>query len=167
MNSDPDPFGFRPPRRREPNAQPITIIAQPGQEVRIVVPDTEGNVAGLPGDSRVSPKASGDSRVSPKASGDSRVSPRASGDSRVSPRASGDASGVDPFEYGGFRPAYSPTPITIVVRSGQEIRIMVPDGEGDATRLMADSRVSPKASGDSRVSPKASGDKRTNRTGGG
>jgi hypothetical protein len=120
-----------------------------------VVPDESGFIPGV-GDSRVSPRGSGDSRVSPRGSGDSRVSPKGSGDSRVSPKGSGDVISQDPFGFKTYRRGFSPSPITIVAQSGQEIRIVVPDESG-AIPGVGDSRVSPKGSGDSRQSPKGSG----------
>ena len=154
MSSSRDPFGFAP-RKRAQGASPTIVVAQPGQEVRIVVPDESGYIPGM-GDSRVSPRGSGDSRVSPRGSGDSRVSPKGSGDSRVSPKGSGDVISQDPFGFKTYRRGFSPNPITIVAQSGQEIRIVVPDESG-AIPGVGDSRVSPKGSGDSRQSPKGSG----------
>jgi len=154
MSSSRDPFGFVP-RKRAQGASPTIVVAQPGQEVRIVVPDESGFIPGV-GDSRVSPRGSGDSRVSPRGSGDSRVSPKGSGDSRVSPKGSGDVISQDPFGFKTYRRGFSPSPITIVAQSGQEIRIVVPDESG-AIPGVGDSRVSPKGSGDSRQSPKGSG----------
>jgi hypothetical protein len=155
MSSSGDPFGFKP-RKRAQSTRPTIVVAQPGQEVRIVVPDESGFIPGV-GDSRASPRGSGDSRVSPRGSGDSRVSPKGSGDSRVSPKGSGDMISQDPFGFKTYRRGFSPSPITIVAQSGQEIRIVVPDESGAIPGVAGDSRVSPRGSGDSRQSPKGSG----------
>jgi hypothetical protein len=149
MNSGRDPFGFKSRKRSVPPSQPLTVIARPGQEVRIVVPDSQSG----------GPASIGDTRVSPKPSGDTRVSPKPSGDTRVSPKPSGDAAG-NPFAFTRYQPQYSPTPITIVAQSGQEIRIVVPDDSGRIAGFPGDTRVSPKPSGDTRVSPRPSGDSR-------
>ncbi len=147
MSPSRDPFGFTP-KKPVPSTRPTIIVAQPGQEVRIVVADSSGAVPGMYGDSRVSPKGSGDSRVSPKGSGDSRVSPKGSGDSRVSPKGSGDIFSQDPFGFRTYRRGFSPSPITVIAQSGQEIRIVVPDESGQIPSVRGDSRVSPKGSGD-------------------
>jgi hypothetical protein len=67
-----DPLGFG--RGPEPaySPRPVTILAQPGQEIRVIVPDDTGESTGYPGDSRVSPPPSRDSRVSPPPSRDVR-----------------------------------------------------------------------------------------------
>jgi hypothetical protein len=146
MSPSRDPFGFSAgPRPR--SVDPIVIVAQPGQEVRIVVPDDGG----------VGPWTSGiggpaDSRQSPSGSGDSRASPSGQGDSRASPSGSGDAKGRDAFGFTSLPRGYSPTPVTVVARSGQEIRIVVPDASGSIPGL---ARV---PSGDSRASPSGQGD---------
>lgn len=148
MSPSRDPFGFpakpRPRRGKPIGADPIVVVAQPGQEVRILVPD-EGNVGG-------GIQGPADSRQSPSGSGDSRASPSGSGDSRASPSGSGDAQIQNPF---GFIPAqrgFSPTPITVIARSGQEIRIVVPDESGAIPGLTRG------PSGDSRASPSGQGD---------
>src|SRR6266536_1667279 len=108
MSSSRDPFGCVP-RKSASSTQPITVVAHPGQEVRIVVPDGAGAVPAL---------------------GDSRSSPAGSGDSRSSPAGSGDVISRDPFGFRTYRRGFSPTPITIVAQAGQEIRIVVPDAGG-------------------------------------
>src|SRR6266536_3971590 len=118
MSSSRDPFGCVP-RKSASSTQPITVVAHPGQEVRIVVPDGAGAVPAL-----------GDSRSSPAGSGDSRSSPSGSGDSRSSPSGSGDVISRDPFGFRTYRRGFSPTPITIVAQAGQEIRVVGPDAGG-------------------------------------
>jgi hypothetical protein len=158
MNPSRDPFGF-PATSRRPQGQgtsPIVVVAQPGQEVRIVVPD-DGGMAGTGGgrgDSSASPKPSTDSSASPKPSTDSSASPKPSTDSSASPKPNTDAGSQDPFGFRAFRRGFSPTPVTIVARSGQEIRIVVPDESGSvpglAQRFSGDSSASPKPSVDQR-----------------
>jgi hypothetical protein len=121
------------------------VIAEPGQEIRVVVPSSTGDFPGGPGDSRISPSRPTDSRVSPSRPADSRVSPSGRRDMK----------GSDPLGFGkGPDPAYSPRPVTIVAQPGQEIRVIVPDGTGESGGYPGDSRVSPPPSRDSRVSPK-------------
>jgi len=158
MSPSRDPFGFpaksRSRRGKPIGTEPIIVVAQPGQEVRIVVPDAANVSAGIlqPGDSRASPSGSGDSRASPSGSGDSRASPSGSGDSRASPSGSGDAQAQNPFAFLPTERGFSPAPLTVIARSGQEIRIVVPDETGSipgfTTRpIPADSRASPSGSG--------------------
>jgi len=171
MNSSRDPFGFEPPTpgpKPGYSPRPITIIAQPGQEVRIVAADGTGVTAGdFPDASRSSPLGSTDaSRSSPSGSTDaSRSSPSGSTDaSRSSPSGSPDSrwqnvagAASDPFGFGAGNPkaGYNPRPITVVAQPGQEVRIVVPDGSGAVYADYADaSRSSPLGSTDaSRSSP--------------
>jgi len=56
-----DPFGFGSGPQPAYSPRPITIVAQAGQEVRVVAPDEGGGIPGLiMSDSRSSPKGSGD-----------------------------------------------------------------------------------------------------------
>jgi hypothetical protein len=130
-----DPFGFRSSRSSaRPSASqttPLTVIAEPGQEIRVVVPVGPDNVAGYPADSR--------------------ASPRPPADSRASPRPPSDRAGSDPFRVEPTdQPSYSPRPVTIVARPGQEIHVVVPDRAKATAGLYADSRSSPKPSLDVR-----------------
>jgi|ERR1051326_1883354 hypothetical protein len=148
MSSSRDPFGFpakpRPRSAKAIGGNPIVVVAQPGQEVRIVVPDDGSVGAGIQGRA--------DSRQSPSGSGDSRASPSGSGDSRASPSGSGDAQAQNPFGFLPVQRGFSPTPITVIARSGQEIRIVVPDESGSIPGLTR------RPSGDSRASPSGQGD---------
>ena len=146
MTSSRDPFGFR---RREAGTRSkgeTLIIAQPGQEVRIVVPDGRGTVRGFgdaspSGSGDASPSGSGD--ASPSGSGD--ASPSGSGD--ASPSGSGDIISRDAFGFKSYRRGFSPSATTIVARPGQAIRIVVPDERG---RITAFGDASPSGSGDNR-----------------
>ena len=163
MSSSRDAFGFRRQGGPVRSAGATVVVAQPGQEVRIVVPDSRGRLRGF-GDSSPSgsgdnsPSGSGDS--SPSGSGDS--SPSGSGDSSPSgsgdssPSGSGDSSpsgsgdilvSRDAFGFRSYRRGFSPSATTIVARPGQEIRVVVPDGRG---RIMGLGDASPSGSGDSR-----------------
>src|SRR5215475_2296232 len=133
MSSSRDAFGFKSKTRPQSpqGTNPLIVVAQPGQEIRVVIADDGSGGGGSQdsGDSgpRGSQSGSGDSgpRGSQSGSGDSgpRGSQSGSGDSgpRGSPSGSGDAFGFTPFPRG-----FSPTPITVVAHSGQEIRIVVP-----------------------------------------
>jgi len=147
MSPSRDPFGFTAKPSPQGGTTPIVVIAQPGQEVRIVVPEDGDGMSGLrgPGDNRVSPSGSGDSRVSPSGKGDDRVSPSGKGDDRAQ----------GPFGFTPIRRGFSPTPVTVIARSGQEIRIVVPDDSGSIPGLVGMRRG---PSGDSRVSPSGKGD---------
>ncbi len=58
MSSIPDPFGFETPAPSFSPA-PLTIIARPGQEIRILVADEAGNLPdGLRGRGAMGPDAS-------------------------------------------------------------------------------------------------------------
>src|SRR5262245_59955675 len=103
-----DPFGFTTRTSRRSPA-PAVIVARPGQEMRIIVPDASGHLppfATCYSSGNPSPRNSGDSsgNPSPRNSGDSSGNPRPrnSGDSsgNPSPRNSGDEGSRDPF---GFR----------------------------------------------------------------
>jgi hypothetical protein len=150
MNPSRDPFGFPAKSRvaqstrpiQGPGTGPIVVVALPGQEVRILVGDGGGGGGGL----------RGDSSVSPGGKGDSSVSPGGKGDSSVSPGGKGDLSSQDAFGFRTFQPGFSPTPVTIIARSGQEIRIVVPDQSGSVPGLIQ------RFSGDSSVSPGPKGD---------
>ena len=172
MSSGRDPFGFESPKPGY-SPRPITVIAQPGQEVRIVVPEgTESNAWTQYGDaSRSSPPGSPDaSRSSPSGSPDaSRSSPSGSPDaSRSSPSGSPDsafgyvqaADSPDAFGFGTGtpRPRYSPRPITIVAQAGQEVRVIAADAGTTVQSFYGDaSRSSPSGSPDaSRSSPSGS-----------
>jgi hypothetical protein len=125
------------------------VIAEPGQEIRVVVPSNAGDFS----------SGYGDSRVSPSRPTDSRVSPSRPADSRVSPGRRRDVKGSDPLGFGRDpEPAYSPRPVTIVAQPGQEIRVIVPEGTDAIGGYPGDSRVSPPPSRDSRVSPPPSRD---------
>ena len=128
MNPSRDPFGFK--AKGPPNTDPIIVVAQPGQEFRVIIAD-DGGVGGVSQYSGDSGRAS-----SPSPSGDSgrASSPSPSGDSgrASSPSGSGDAGAKDVF---GFKPSprgFSPTPITVIAHAGQEIRIVVPDQTGSS-----------------------------------
>src|SRR5438128_11486389 len=108
MSSSRDPFGFTAKAPAQ-GTNPIVVIAQPGQEVRIVIPDDRADGAG--------PGGRGDSRASPKGSGDSRASPKGSGDSRASPKGSGDAMAQEPFGLSAIQRGFSPSPITVIAHS--------------------------------------------------
>jgi hypothetical protein len=129
-----DPFGFRSSRssaRPSPGGtNPLTVVAEPGQEIRVVVPLDPDDVRGAPGDSRASPRPATDSRASPR------------------PRT--DAAGSDPFGFGAVvqQPSYSPRPVTIVARPGQEIHVVVPEGGVAMSGPPADSRASPRPAQD-------------------
>jgi hypothetical protein len=156
MSAESDPFGFDQPAPGF-SPRPMTVVALPGQEVRIVVADGSGAIPGFfldgaspkgSGDSGASPKGSGDSGASPKGSGDSGASPKGSGDSGASPKGSGDARIQDPFGFVGLpQPGFSPRPITIIAQAGQELRVVVPDLRGGVPGIHADT-ASPKGSGD-------------------
>jgi hypothetical protein len=134
------------------------VVAEPGQEIRVVVPNTPGNGAGPIFDSRVSPRPPTDSRVSPRPPTDSRVSPRPPTDSRVGPNGVRDLKARDPLGFGMLHePAYSPRPVTIVAQPGQEIHLIIRDHTDAPGLLVTDSRVSPRPPVDSRVSPKPPG----------
>ena len=137
MSPSRDPFGFKskPRPRGQQGTNPIIVVAQPGQEFRVIIAD-DGGVGGRfqnIGDSgrASSPSPSGDSgrASSPSPSGDSgrASSPSPSGDSgrASSPSPSGDAFGFQSVPRG-----FSPTPVKIVAHPGQEIRIVVPDQTG-------------------------------------
>lgn len=135
-----DPFGFPSSPQPTYSPKPHTLIAQPGQEIRIKVSDRSGNVPGaLPGDTRVSPSGAGDTRVSPSGSGDTRASPSGLGDTRVSPSGYGDtrvspsgAGDTEPGDAFGFvdpKRVYPEKPMTVIARPGQEIRIIVQDDD--------------------------------------
>ena len=152
MNTSRDPFGFGPkPETKATSISTSIIVAQPGQEVRIVVPDRSGAIPGF-GDNRASPSGSGDSRASPSGSGDSRASPSGSGDSRASPSGKGDLFSQDAFGFKTYRRGFSPAPMTIVVQPGQELRVVVADSDGRILpgALPGDSRASPSGKGDIR-----------------
>jgi hypothetical protein len=129
MSPSRDPFGFtanRPPK----STDPIIVVAQPGQELRVIIADDGGVGGGF--------QSSGDSgrASSPSPSGDSgrASSPLPSGDSgrASSPSGSGDAGAKDVFGFKPFPRGFSPTPITVVAHAGQEIRIVVPDQRGSS-----------------------------------
>ena len=109
MKPSRDPFGFTA-KSRPQGTDPIVVIAKPGQELRIVVPDDGGDG-----------QTSGD--ASQSGSGDASKS--GSGDASQS--GSGDGKVQQPFGFSTLTRGYSPTPLTVIVRSGQEIRIMVPE----------------------------------------
>lgn len=178
MSSSFDPFGGpgSVPQNRGNSTSTQYVMAQPGQEIRIVVPDDSGYVAAYgdsspspagSGDSSPSPEGSGDSSPSPAGSGDSSPSPEGSGDSSPSPEGSGDSSpspagsgdAFDPFASGVRRPIYGGSVLTIVAQRGQNVVVQVPGYDG---RVMAigDSSPSPEGSGDSSPSPEGSGDSR-------
>jgi hypothetical protein len=131
-----DPFGGGQP---DPvpaySPRPLTVIAFPGQEVRIAVAGGPGQPAGLldPDNSAASPSGSPDN-------------------SAASPSGSKDA-----FDGGGPPasppPAYSPRPMLIVAQPGQEVRILA---AGDGATLPAfgmdpdNSAASPSGSPDAR-----------------
>jgi len=140
MTSSRDAFGFANGKPREAS-QPANIIAHPGQEIRIVVPDAAGAVPGF-GDSSPSPSRSQDNS-SPSSSKDNS-SPSIKKDERSNPFG-----GTDAFGFHGFRRGFSPSPITIVAQPGQEIRVVVPDGQGRIDTLRGD-QSSPSASKDNR-----------------
>jgi len=139
MNPSRDPFGFTSQTRpQSPQGRnPLVVVAQPGQEIRVVIADdgTGGGGSQGSGDSgpRGSSSGSGDSgpRGSSSGSGDSgpRGSSSGSGDSgpRGSSSGGGDAFGFQPLPRG-----FSPAPITVIAHAGQEIRIVVPDGTGSS-----------------------------------
>jgi hypothetical protein len=123
-----DPFGGGQP---DPvpaySPRPLTVIAFPGQEVRIAVAGGPGRPAGYtdPDNSAASPSGSPDnSAASPSGSPDN---------SAASPPGSKDA-----FDGGGPPasppPAYSPRPMLIVAQPGQEVRILA---AGDSATLPA------------------------------
>jgi hypothetical protein len=109
-------------------------MAQPGQEIRVVITD-DGTIGGGSQDSqdvsgKISPDVSG--KISPDVSG--KISPDVSG--KISPDVSGkispDTAAQNPFGFPQFQPGFSPTPITVVARRGQEIRIIVPNQSGSS-----------------------------------
>ena len=141
MSPSRDAFGFTSKTRPQSpqGTNPLTVVAQPGQEIRVVIADDGSDGGGQDsGDSGPRGSHSGDSgpRGSKSGSGDSgprgsksgsgysgpRGSKSGSGDSGPRSSPSGDAFGFTPFPRG-----FSPTPITVVAHSGQEIRIVVPD----------------------------------------
>jgi hypothetical protein len=133
MNSGRDPFGFEPSAGGY-SPRPLTVIAEPGQEVRIVVPDRTGALPGFSADSGSdSPSGDPDSGSdSPSGDPDSGSdSPSADPDSGSdSPSGDPDLEASAAF---GFEPAaagFSPRPMTIVAQPGQELRIVVPDARG-------------------------------------
>ena len=139
MSPSRDPFGFssKTPRQGQQGTDPIIVIAQPGQEFRVIIADDDGGGGGrfqniADSGQASSPKPSGDSgqASSPKPSGDSgqASSPKPSGDSgqASSPKPSGDSGASDPFGFQPFPRGFSPTPVTVVAHAGQEIRIIVP-----------------------------------------
>jgi hypothetical protein len=65
----PDPFGFKTPVEPSYSPRPVTIVAQPGQEIHVIVPGESGLPGGLPGDSRASPQPSPDRRARGKSRG--------------------------------------------------------------------------------------------------
>ena len=137
MSPSRDPFGFssKTPTVASRGTDPIIVVAQPGQEFRVVIADDSGGGGfqnmGDTGQSS-SPKPGGDSgqASSPKPSGDSgqSSSPKPGGDSgqSSSPKSGGDSGAPDPFAFKPFPRGFSPTPITVVAHAGQEIRIVVP-----------------------------------------
>ena len=136
-----DPFGFSkssPAPSYSP--KPHTLIAQPGQEIRIKVADSAGHVSGTPpgdtrsspsgvGDTRSSPSGVGDTRSSPSGVGDTRSSPSGVGDTRSSPSGVGDTGGRDAFGFVDPKRVYPERPMTVIARPGQEIRIIVQDDD--------------------------------------
>jgi hypothetical protein len=127
MSPSRDPFGFssKTPTPSSQGTNPIVVMAQPGQEFRVIIADDGGyGGAGF--------ENSGDSgqASSPKPSHDSgqASSPKPSHDSgqASSPKPSHDSGSADPFGFQSFPRGYSPTPVTVIARPGQEIRIVVP-----------------------------------------
>lgn len=156
MSSSRDPFGFSsrtpPGPQSQQGANPIILVAQPGQELRIVIAD-DGNVGGAVGGVQNRGDTSG--AASPSAKGDTSgaASPSGKGDSSgaASPSGKGDTGTKDPFGFQRFQRGFSPSPITIVAHSGQEVRIVVPNKTASFQGLTAD------VSGSASPSPKGDG----------
>ncbi len=133
------PFAFRTSHR--PPGLPVSasahtvVVAQPGQEIRVVVPNP-GKVPDVLADSRVSPRPPA-GRVKPRHHTNGRS--RLNGSIASKPGSLG--TGTAP------EPSYSPRPVTIIAQPGQEIRVIVEDHPTAPPRIMADSRVSPKPPG--------------------
>jgi hypothetical protein len=117
MSPSRDPFGFSPKASPQSpqGTNPLVVMAQPGQEIRVVITD-DGTIGGVSQGSPDSNRASPDSN-------------RASPDSG---RASPDLGAQNPFGFQTFQPGFSPTPVTVIARRGQEIRIIVPDQPGSS-----------------------------------
>jgi hypothetical protein len=138
MSPSRDPFGFssKPSPQSPQGTNPLVVVAQPGQEIRVIVTESGGLQAdtGLPS----SPSHSPDSGLpsSPSHSPDSGLpsSPSHSPDSGLpsSPSHSPDALAQNPFGFNSPQRAFSPSPITVVASRGQEIRIVVPNQPGSS-----------------------------------
>jgi hypothetical protein len=122
MNASRDPFGFEPRRPSVAGSNPLIVVVQPGQELRIVVPDETSAAPGFAG-LTVGSEGSGDSRVSSKGDLGSRVSGKGDLGSRVSGK--GDGGGGDPFAFPSPQRGFSTSPLTIIARPGQEIRVII------------------------------------------
>lgn len=132
MSPSRDPFGFSSKTgvQSQQGTNPIIVVAQPGQELRVIIAD-DGSVGSGSQNKGDSGRAS-----SPSPSGDSgrASSPSPSGDSgrASSPSPSGDSGFQDPFGFTPLPRGFSPTPLTVIAHSGQEIRIVVPDQTGSS-----------------------------------
>ncbi len=122
------PFG--PEKRPSYSPRPLTILAQPGQEIRVIVGDESGNFTSTaPDSSRGSPSPSPDS---------SRGSPSPKPD-RGRGGAFGPPAGTTAPAPATVRVLRSP-PLTFLAQPGQEIRIIVPEpGQYGSARDIADS----------------------------
>jgi len=149
--SAPDPFGFTTPSPSPAySPKPHTLIAQPGQEIRIKVSDRSGQVSGgLPGDTRATRSGSGDTRATRGGYGDTRATRGGYGDTRATRGGYGDTRATrggygdtratrggygdtEPGDAFGFvdpKQVYPDRPMTVIARPGQEIRIIVQDDE--------------------------------------
>jgi len=156
MSPSRDPFGF--PSKTDPGRQgpkgsdPIIVVAQPGQELRVVIAD-DGGGGGVGGVVRNRADTSGAASPSGKGDSSGAASPSGKGDSSgaASPSGKGDSGSKDPFGFQPFQRGFSPTPITVVAHRGQEIRIVVPNATGALQGIAAD------ASGAPSPSPKGDG----------
>jgi len=114
MSPSRDPFGFssKPSPQSPQGTNPLVVVAQPGQEIRVIVTESGGLQAdtGLPS----SPSHSPDSGLP------------------SSPSHSPDALAQNPFGFNSPQRAFSPSPITVVASRGQEIRIVVPNQPGSS-----------------------------------
>jgi hypothetical protein len=130
-----NPFGDPPAVEPGYSPQPLTVVAQPGQEVRIIVAGggRAATYAWIAGDNNnASPSVSKDnSNASPSVSRDnSNASPSVSRDAIAA------AFGGNGYDLPLPPPGYSPRPHLVFATPGQEVRVMAigtngTNGNGD------------------------------------
>jgi hypothetical protein len=132
MKPGPDPFGFDSAPPPASSAKPITVMARPGQEIRIVIDDPHGTVRGVSPDSiRGTPTPRPDS---------SRGTPTPRPDSsRGTPSPKPDALTEAAFSLEPRPQTFSPQPLLIVAQPGQEVLIVAENDSAPAAVNWADS----------------------------